>query len=134
MSNNHITTHYKCDKCNKQYEFTDIKNKSGLRLYRCKHFVLKFIRNTDDGELKYILSLKCLQCSKKKGKQNINIDKNSNKNNKNLNYSTFNCCGNTINIAAFFLENENQSNNENNSQGQEKTEDKLLINNKLIKK
>ena len=108
MSNKFITTHYICEKCEKKYEFSDNKNKSGIRYYSCKHFSLKFIRNTDEQDLKYYLCIKCSKCSRQK-KQNLIINNNYNKNTNNLNYSFYNCCQNAINIATFFSDEENQS-------------------------
>jgi len=108
MSYKYITTNYICDKCHKKYEFSDDKNKPGIRQYRCKHFLLKFIKNKDENELKYFLSIKCLQCSKKQSKINLNITKNYNISENNIDYNNYKCCGNEVNIGAFFSEDENQ--------------------------
>ena len=44
--NKYITTNYQCTKCQKQYEFSENSNTSGLRQYKCNHFFLKFIKSS----------------------------------------------------------------------------------------
>ena len=107
MPYKYLTTHYLCDKCKKKYEFSDSNNKSGIRVYHCKHFELKFIKNIDNAQLNYFLKLKCLKCSKKHQIQNLKLD-NYNQNNQ-IQYNKYNCCGNKINIGAFFSNDENNS-------------------------
>ena len=105
MSNKYITTHYICNKCHKKYEFSDNDKNPGIRLYHCKHFSLKFIKNKDENELKYFVSIKCLHCSKRYEKKNINLEKTK----KSIKYNRYACCGNEITIGAFFSEDENNS-------------------------
>ena len=103
----YLTTHYLCDKCKKKYEFSDPKSKRGIRMYRCKHFELKFIKNIDNAQLNYFLKIKCLICYKKQDIKNIKIN-NYNQNNQ-IQYNKYNCCGNKINIGSFFSNDENNS-------------------------
>ena len=80
-----------------------------MRLSRCKHFIIKFIRNTDGNSFKFFVSLKCCGCSKKQDIKSLNITQNYNKNMNNLNYNNFTCCQNTISIGAFFSEDETET-------------------------
>ena len=105
----YLTTHYICEKCQKKFEFSDDKNTPGVRLSRCQHFIIKFIRNTDGSSLKYFVSLKCCNCSNKKDIKSLEISSDYNKNAKNLNYNNFSCCQNIISIGAFFSEDETET-------------------------
>ena len=129
MSYKCIKTFCFCKNCNKQYEFSDNSTKAGIRKYKCKHFELKLIRNTNDDNLKYYLSLKCIKCSKKQ-KNNLKIISELEQNNQKSNYNYFNCCDNYINAVALLeknkksvsyndncdkLKNNNLKNNNNNN-------------------
>ena len=104
MSNKYLTTYFICEKCQKKHEFSDDKNTPGVRLIRCQHFILKFIRNTDENYLSYFVSVKCRGCSTKQDIKNINLTLNYNKNEKDLKYNKFSCCQNAIIIGAFYSE------------------------------
>ena len=104
MSNKYLTTYFICEKCQKKHEFSDDKNTPGVRLIRCQHFILKFIRNTDENYLSYFLSLKCRGCSTKQDIKKLNVTLNYNKNEKDLKYNKFSCCQNAIIIGAFYSE------------------------------
>ena len=104
MAFKYITTYCICEKCQKKHEFSDDKNTPGMRFYRCQHFIIKFIRNTDENKFKYLVSLKCCNCSKKQEIKEINITQSYDKNNKNLNYNNFSCCQKIISIGAFLSE------------------------------
>ena len=109
MPYKYLVTNYICDKCQKKFEFSDYKDKAGIRQSCCEHFKLKLIRNLDEEELKYFISLTCCNCQKKQNKNKLNITINYNPNKKNINYNNFICCGNKIIIGAFFSENEQES-------------------------
>ena len=95
----YITTDYQCHKCQKQYEFSDLRNLQGIRQYNCKHYILKFIKNMDNNIVGYLVSIKCRKCSKKNDKQLFVFN---NKNMIDFNSNVYNCCNNQINFAAFY--------------------------------
>ena len=64
--NKYITTDYQCAKCQKQYEFSVNSNLRGIKQFKCKHFLLKFILNLDNNITNYFASIKCLKCNKNK--------------------------------------------------------------------
>ncbi len=105
----YITTYYICEKCQRRYEFSDDKNTPGIRLIRCQHFTIKFIRNTDEYNLRFFVSLKCGGCSNKQDIKKIDIIKNYNKNDKDLKYNIYSCCQNIILIGAFYSEVESET-------------------------
>ena len=109
MSSKYLTTYCICEKCQKKHEFSDDKNTPGVRLIRCQHFILKFIRNTDENNLRYLVSLKCCGCSIKQDIKKIDITLNYNKNEINLKYNKYSCCQNIIIIGAFYSEVETET-------------------------
>ena len=113
--NKYITTNYQCTKCQKQYEFSENSNTSGLRQYKCNHFFLKFIKNFDNDYLKYTVSIKCLKCLKKQEKELIISN---NQQMKDFNSNNCQCCDGKISFATFYsdqkLESINNMNNVNN--------------------
>jgi hypothetical protein len=113
MSNNCIKTICFCKNCNKKYEFSDNSTKAGIREYKCKHFELKLIRNTNDDNLKYYLSLKCTKCSKKQ-KNNLKIITEYEQIKQKSNYNYFNCCENYINVVALLEKHKNSVSQDDN--------------------
>ena len=99
--NKYISTNYRCAKCQKQYEFSVNNNIRGIKQYKCKHFLLKFISNLDNNALIYMVSIKCLKCNKIQ-KKTLAIANHPSM--KDFNSNIFQCCKNQISLAAFYSE------------------------------
>ena len=110
--NKYITTDYKCSKCQKEYEFSVKSNIIGIKQFKCKHFLLKFITNLDNNFLKYLVSIKCLKCNSNLKNPLMLLNNQSMQNNNSYNYF---CCQNQINFSTYFSEQKVESvNNINN--------------------
>jgi hypothetical protein len=109
MSSRYLTTYYICEKCREKHEFSDDKNTPGVRMSRCPHFTIKFIRNTDEFNLRYFISIKCCGCPKKQDIKKIYITLDYNKNERDLKYNKYSCCEKIILIGAFYSEVESET-------------------------
>ena len=131
--NKYITTDYQCAKCQKQYEFSVNSNIRGIKQFKCKHFLLKFILNLDNNITNYFASIKCLKCNKNK-KNQIMIANNQSM--KDFSPNNFICCENQMCFAAFFSGVNSESINDimnNNIQfGRSNSDSKINMNNNIM--